>query len=79
MGPIEVKGVQYPGVVPMTPFEHILKDDELASVLTYVRNAWTNKSSPITPEQVARVRAEVKDKIGFYSPEEILKIHPHGE
>jgi mono/diheme cytochrome c family protein len=63
----------------MTPFEHILKDDELASVLTYVRNAWTNKSSPITPEQVARVRAEVKDKIGFYSPEEILKIHPHGE
>ncbi|MDF1858913.1 MAG: ThuA domain-containing protein [Verrucomicrobiales bacterium] len=79
MGPIEVKGTQYPGVVPMTPFEHILKDDELASVLTYVRNAWSNKSSAITPQQVAKVRAEVKEKIGFYSPEEILKIHPHKE
>ena len=40
----------------MTSFEHILKDDELAAVLTYVRNAWSNKSGSITKEQVAKVR-----------------------
>ena len=27
MGPIEVAGKTYPGQVPMTPFEHLLKDD----------------------------------------------------
>ena len=77
MGPIEVKGTQYPGVVPMTPFEHILNDNDLAAVLTYVRNAWSNKAGAISPDQVKKVRAEVKDKVGFYSPQEILQIHPH--
>ena len=32
MGPIEVKGKKYPGLVPMTPFEGMLKDDEIAAV-----------------------------------------------
>lgn len=76
MGPIEVLEVKYPGVVPMTPFEHILKDDELAAVLTFVRNSWGNKASAIMPEDVAKVRAEVKDKAGFYQPAELLEMHP---
>lgn len=76
MGPIEVKGKAYPGVVPMTQFEGLLKDDELAAVLTYVRNAFGNKASPIRPGQVRRIRDEVKDKTGLYSPDELLKDHP---
>lgn len=76
MGPIEVKGVQYPGNVPMTPFEYILKDEELAAVLTFVRNSWGNKAGAITPDQVKKVRAEVKDKTGFYNPAELLEMHP---
>ena len=76
MGPIEVQGVKYPGTVPMTPFEHILKDDELAAVLTFVRNSWGNKASAIIPEDVKKIRAEVKDKAGFYQPAELLRIHP---
>lgn len=76
MGPIEVQGVKYPGTVPMTPFEHILKDDELAAVLTFVRNSWGNKASAIMPEEVKKIRAEVKDKAGFYQPAELLKVHP---
>jgi mono/diheme cytochrome c family protein len=73
LGPIEVKGKKYPGVVPMTPFEHILKDDELAAVLTYVRNSFGNKASIITPEQVAKVRAKYKSHIGMYNPADLLK------
>ncbi|MFC0017966.1 PVC-type heme-binding CxxCH protein [Roseibacillus persicicus] len=73
MGPIEVKGVKYPGQVPMTPFGGMLKDEEVAAVLTYVRNSFGNKSEPVTPAEVKEVREKTKDKVGFYSPEELLK------
>lgn len=75
-GPIEVLGKQYPGQVPMTPYGGLLKDDEIASVLTYVRNAFGNRSSVIKPETVKAVRAATADKTGFYSPEELLEQHP---
>lgn len=76
MGPIEVMGVQYPGQVPMTPFEHMLKDDEISAVLTYVRNSFGNKASPVTIDQVAKIRNNFIDKLGLYSPEQLLKEHP---
>lgn len=75
-GPMEINGKEYPGQVPMTPFQGMLNDDELAAVLTYVRNAFGNKASPISPEKVKAVREATKDKKGFYSPEELLKQHP---
>ena len=76
MGPIEVAGKKYPGQVPMTPFESLLNDEEIASVLTYVRNSFGNKASPIRPGDVKKVRAEIKGKVGLYSPDELLKQHP---
>ncbi|HAD21537.1 MAG TPA: dehydrogenase, partial [Opitutae bacterium] len=76
MGPIEVLGQKYPGQVPMTPFEHMLNDQEIASVLTYVRNSFGNKATPVETEDVARVRKEVKDFVGLYSPDALLKDHP---
>jgi len=75
-GPMEVNGNKYPGQVPMTPFKGMLNDDELAALLTYVRNAFGNKASPISPAKVKAVREATKDKTGFYYPEELLKQHP---
>ncbi len=75
-GPIEVNGKNYPGQVPMTPFEGMLKDEEIAAVLTYLRNSFGNSAPAVTPAKVKEVRAAVKDKTGFYSPEELLKQHP---
>ncbi|MFD3002456.1 PVC-type heme-binding CxxCH protein [Pontibacter toksunensis] len=75
-GPIEVLGKEYPGQVPMTPFGGMLNDEEVAAVLTYVRNSFGNKAPAVSPEQVGKVRAATKDKTGFYSPEELLKQHP---
>ena len=75
-GPIDVLGKKYPGQVPMTPFAGMLNDDEVAAVLTYVRNSFGNKATAITAEKVKATRASVQDKIGFYSPEELLKQHP---
>tara|TARA_Y100000588_G_scaffold255149_1_gene269691 strand:+ start:9905 stop:13132 length:3228 start_codon:yes stop_codon:yes gene_type:complete len=82
-GPIEVDGKKYDpsmGLPPMTGFEGILTDEEIAAVITYTRLQFGNKkalSKLIDPEQVARVREEVKDKAGFYMVNEILELHPH--
>lgn len=75
-GPMEVLNTRYSGQVPMTPFEGMLNDEEIAAVLTYVRNAFGNKASAITPEKVAAVRAATKDKKDFYSPSHLLQDHP---
>jgi len=71
LGPMEVEGESYPGLVPMTPFGGMLADEEIAAVLTYVRNAFGNQASTISPEKVAEVRAATQSKVGFYSPEEL--------
>ena len=75
-GPIEVLGEEYPGQVPMTPFGGMLGDEEVAAVLTFVRNSFGNKAPAISPEKVKEVRAVVKDKNGFYTPQELLEEHP---
>lgn len=76
MGPIEVLGKTYPGQVPMTPFGGLLNDEEVAAVLTYVRNSFGNKATAIAPEQVKAVRAAIEGKTDFYSPAELLREHP---
>jgi mono/diheme cytochrome c family protein len=75
-GPIEVAGNKLNGQVPMTAFGRMLKDEEIAAVLTYVRNSFGNKASVVTPDQVRKVRAATKTKTGFYTAEELLKNHP---
>ena len=76
MGPIVVNGKHYPGNVPMTPYEKLLNDREMSAVLTYIRNSFGNRASPIYPRKVKEIRAGIKEKIGFYSPDELLEDHP---
>ena len=76
MGPVEVKGVKYPGVVPMTPFK-FLPDDEVAAVLTFVRNTFGNKAAVVTPKAVRTVREKTRSRNTFYQPQQLLKEHPH--
>lgn len=54
-GPIDVEGKAFNGVMP--PWQQ-LKDEEIAAVLTYIRNEWGNSAPPVTPEHVAKIRAE---------------------
>ena len=75
-GPMEVLNTKYSGQVPMTPFEGMLNDEEVAAVLTYVRNSFGNKAPAVTPDKVKEVRAAISSKKGFYSPSELLKQHP---
>jgi glucose/arabinose dehydrogenase/mono/diheme cytochrome c family protein len=77
MGPISVKGKEYPGYVPMTAFRSLLNDRELAAVLTFVRNTFGNEASFISPEQVKAVRAKTRRIRSFYNPGQLLQQHPH--
>lgn len=58
-GPIQVKGETYNGAMP--PWKQ-LKDEQIAMILTYIRNEWGNSAPPILAEQVAKVREETAAK-----------------
>ncbi|HEX5220971.1 MAG TPA: copper-containing nitrite reductase [Verrucomicrobiae bacterium] len=53
-GEVVVNGKKYNGT--MTPLNY-LSDDQIANVLTYVRNSFGNQGGVITAEQVKKVRA----------------------
>lgn len=57
-GPVEVNGTTFNSVMPAQGT--ILKDFEIANVLTYVRSAWGNHASPVSVEAVTQVRSTVK-------------------
>jgi mono/diheme cytochrome c family protein len=76
MGPFDLNGKKYNGLVPMTPFGGMLKDDEIAAVLTYVRNNFGNKAPAVQAAEVTRVRAATKARQSFYIAEDLLKEHP---
>jgi len=40
----------------MPPFSHILNDEEVAAVVTYIRVAWDNSGTPVTQSQVNELR-----------------------
>ncbi len=63
MGEIEVNGDKYNGVMiaPGVP-PGSLTDQQIADVLTYIRNDWGNSASAVSPEEVANVRDFVKDR-----------------
>ncbi len=75
-GPIEVNGETYPGRVPMTGFGGLLEDDEVAGVLTFIRNSFGNQASPVKPEEVGRVRSATRNQSGYYSPSQLLELYP---
>jgi mono/diheme cytochrome c family protein len=40
----------------MPPYAHILDDDEVSAVVTYIRVAWENTGTPVSPKQVSEMR-----------------------
>lgn len=57
-GPITVAGKEYNFPAPMAALAY-QTDDQVAAVLTYVRNSFGNKAPAVKPEQVAALRGEV--------------------
>jgi nitrite reductase (NO-forming) len=55
-GEMTVRGAKYNLLMP----PQMLKDDEIAQVLTYVLHQWGNPGGEITEDQVSAVRARAK-------------------
>ena len=63
MGEIEVNGVKYNGamVPPGMPMGS-LSDQQIADVLTYIRNDWGNSATAVSVEEVAHVRSKIGER-----------------
>lgn len=59
-GPVTVKGQGFNTPGGMQPFGATMSSQDLANVLTFVRNTWGNEGSMITKEMVQKVRDEEK-------------------
>lgn len=58
-GPITVAGKDYEFVAPMVPLGAAMTDEDIAAVLTYIRNSFGNKAPAVTAEMIAPHRAEL--------------------
>ncbi len=73
-GPVQVNGQTWNLAMPA--MGAALPDDDLAAVLTYIRQSWGNKASAITPEQVKAVRTEVGNRTQPWTAAELNAIQP---
>ncbi len=74
-GPVQVKGQPWTGATQAMPaMGATMTDEQLAAVLSYMRSSWGNKASPITPEQVKAIRAQVGNRQAWTADE--LKAVP---
>ena len=68
-GRIEVKGTTYSGTMP--PWGGALDDEGIAQIATYVRSNFGNDASPVTTEEVAKVRAATKGRTKPWTAKEL--------
>lgn len=71
-GPIKVEGVTYNGAMPA--WERALTDKKLAQVASYIRHAWGNTGTPMTPEQFAAARKEFASRAEPWTEADLLAI-----
>lgn len=71
-GPIKVKGQDWN--LSMVGLGGGLSDEDVANILTYLRTAWGNNASPVTAEQVKKVRDELGNRSQQYTADELLKL-----
>jgi mono/diheme cytochrome c family protein len=70
-GPIRVKGQVYKGSMPSIEF---IEDDELAALLTYLRQKWGNDASPVSPKAVAKTRAAIAQRNACWKASELDQV-----
>ncbi len=77
-GPVQVKGQAFNN--QMNPWHKdyggTFDDDQIAGILTYVRQAWGNNASPVTPDQVKAVHQKVAARVDQWTAPELEQIPP---
>ena len=81
-GPLKFQGKEYGkagNTPPMIGFGPLCNDEEIAGVISYVRQSFGNDLDFVKTEDVKRVREQTKDRNIFYMVDDILKEHPLGQ
>lgn len=75
-GPMKVLGKDYnnPGMLAWGPSGSNLPAEDLAAVATFIRQAWSNKASTVTVDQIKAVLDETKGRETKWTEPELLKI-----
>lgn len=71
-GPMTVKGQEWN--LNMAAMGLAYNDDDLAAVLSYIRNSFGNQASVVTAEQVKKVRADLGGRTLPYTADELKKL-----
>jgi len=71
-GPLQVGGETYN--LEMPGFGSVLDDAQVGVVVSFVRRRFGGLSAPVTPAAVGRVRAAERERDGYWSAEELLRV-----
>ncbi len=65
-GPITVNGTEYitPAEMPALYVNPMFTDEKIADIMTYTRNAWSNKADPVSPDLIKKLRKDTTDRSG---------------
>ena len=72
VGPIKVKGEDWN--LNMLAAGAPYTDEQMADVLSYIRNSWGNKASVVTPDHVKKVRTDLGGRAQPYTADELMKL-----
>jgi len=68
-GPLAPGETYAAGIMP--PLESMYKDDQIAAIANYIGIQWAGWKTPVTSEDIAKVRTETKDKATPYTIDEL--------
>jgi mono/diheme cytochrome c family protein/glucose/arabinose dehydrogenase len=74
-GPLDVNGKKYdaPDILPVMPAHSTMDDGDIAAVLTYIRNEWTNAAPPVSNSVVGKTRHLSQGRVIPWTPEDLNK------
>jgi mono/diheme cytochrome c family protein/glucose/arabinose dehydrogenase len=74
-GPLDVNGKKYdaPDILPVMPAHSTMDDGDIAAVLTYIRNEWTNAAPPVSNSVVGKTRHLSQGRVVPWTPADLNK------
>ncbi|MBT7535289.1 MAG: cytochrome c, partial [Verrucomicrobia bacterium] len=70
-GPIEVHGKKWELIMPGLS---VFDDEQIASIMTYVRREWGHTASPVDPSEVRSIRTQYPGREDMWTVKDLLKI-----
>lgn len=79
-GPVKVSGKllappEVGGEMPAMANNDQLNDKEIAQIISYVRSAWNNRGTSVTPEEVNKIRRKYQDREQSFTMKELETLH----